>query len=391
MANVIGRRMVAVAAVTLVGILLLPPIPAGATTHSWTVQPTPDPGLIYSLLNDVSCTSATACTAVGTYSNASETIVTLAERWDGVAWSVQSTPNPEAISSTLTSVSCSSATTCMAVGSGADASNQLNVFAERWNETGWAAVPVPVPVGATSPYLNRVSCSSAIACTAVGGYRTLSDANVVMVVRWNGKAWTSQATPNLSGTSPYLSAVSCTSATSCVAVGHYVDAADAQATLAEQWDGAVWTVQPTPNPPLPSGPTLVDVSCVSPTSCTAVGYTGYRIGFHTLAEGWDGTVWTLQPTPKPPGMKTSHLISVSCTSDIACTAVGVYTSSSGAGEALAERWSGKVWSFHSVPIPVGAEFSGLNGVSCTWAAACTGVGTSSDNGAVESTLAERYS
>jgi hypothetical protein len=37
-----------------------------------------------------------ACTAVGVYSKGSDGAqVTLAEAWNGTAWSVQSTPNPK--------------------------------------------------------------------------------------------------------------------------------------------------------------------------------------------------------------------------------------------------------------------------------------------------------
>ncbi len=42
----------------------------------------------------VSCASSTACIAVGYYKNSSEVEVTLAERWNGSEWKVQSTPNP---------------------------------------------------------------------------------------------------------------------------------------------------------------------------------------------------------------------------------------------------------------------------------------------------------
>jgi hypothetical protein len=47
-----------------------------------------------SRLLGVSCTSSTACIAVGYYKNSSEVVVPLAERWNGTEWKVQSTPNP---------------------------------------------------------------------------------------------------------------------------------------------------------------------------------------------------------------------------------------------------------------------------------------------------------
>jgi len=80
----------------------------------------------------VSCTSATACTAAGFYSNAT-TPVTLAERWNGTKWSIQTTPNPVGGSnSTLDGVSCASASTCTAVG-GYNNGTTGATLAERWN------------------------------------------------------------------------------------------------------------------------------------------------------------------------------------------------------------------------------------------------------------------
>jgi hypothetical protein len=48
---------------------------------------------------------------------------------------------------------------------------------------------------------------------------------------------------------------------------------------------------------------LSGVSCASDKACTAVGDwmkagTGKQV---TLAEAWDGTAWTVQPTPNPTG------------------------------------------------------------------------------------------
>jgi hypothetical protein len=83
---------------------------------SWKVQPTPEPpgGPGEYTLAGVSCTSASACTAVGDYGNGLVLDNTLAEYWNGTAWKVQSTPNVDAFN-VLSGVSCPTAT-CMAVG-----------------------------------------------------------------------------------------------------------------------------------------------------------------------------------------------------------------------------------------------------------------------------------
>ncbi len=87
----------------------------GALAAGWTVQPVPAPP--NGQLSGVSCTSTSACAAVGSYADSTGNIVTLAEQWNGTSWQVQSTPNPAgATTSILNGVSCTSATSCTAVG-----------------------------------------------------------------------------------------------------------------------------------------------------------------------------------------------------------------------------------------------------------------------------------
>jgi hypothetical protein len=60
--------------------------------------------------------------------------VTLAERRSGGVWAVQSTPNPAgAAASAFNGVSCSSGSACTAVGQLAVGSGAQRTLAERWN------------------------------------------------------------------------------------------------------------------------------------------------------------------------------------------------------------------------------------------------------------------
>lgn len=52
----------------------------------WSIQHAPNPDN-YSLLDDIFCTSKSACTAVG-----KDRTDTLTERWDGTKWSTQDAP-----------------------------------------------------------------------------------------------------------------------------------------------------------------------------------------------------------------------------------------------------------------------------------------------------------
>src|SRR5579862_7478511 len=66
---------------------------------------------------------------------------------------------------------------------------------------------------------------------------------------------------------------------------------------------------------------LNGVSCVSPVACMAVGYRGRGNGFSTLVESWDGARWSVVPSPNR-ARTTNELLAVSCVSPVACVAVG---------------------------------------------------------------------
>jgi hypothetical protein len=156
-----------------------------------------------------------------------------------------------------------------------------------------------------------------------------------------------------------LNGIACVTPQLCIAVG-----GSSLGTLAEEWTGTAWSVQTTPSPA--GGAVLSSVSCVSATACEAVGDSGTG----PLAEAWNGTGWTVQPAPSAGG---ASLASVSCTARTRCVAVG----SNSAGP-VAEGWNGTRWARqpglpprHHSPSKVPVA---LNGVWCSSALSCTGVG-----------------
>ncbi|HZM80143.1 MAG TPA: hypothetical protein VFC19_30785 [Candidatus Limnocylindrales bacterium] len=358
-------------AVLSVGAMLAVTSPAAAQAR----QRPPSPAALASALWAVSCTSASACTAVGHYYGSTGASVALAERWNGTAWTVQSTPNPGG-ASYFNGVSCTSASACTAVGHYHGSTGATVTLAERWNGTAWTVQPTPNPSGATASFLNAVSCSSVSACTAVGYYLTSTGATVTLAQRWDGTTWTLQPTPNPSGaTASYLLGVSCTAASACTATGFSTTSTGATVTLAQRWDGTSWAVQPTPNPSGATASQLYGVSCASASACTAVGnYVTSTGATVTLAQRWDGTTWTVQPTPHPSDATASYLNGVSCISVSACISVGWYQTSPGVYETLAQRWDGTTWTVQSTPNPSGATASYLFGVSCASASACAAAG-----------------
>ncbi len=346
----------------------------------------------------VSCVSADACIAVGDTRSGARANVTLAKRWNGEHWVVQATPNPAgALSADLYAVSCASADACTAVGEYRDSAGTIATLAERWDGRTWTIQAGPGPSGARESSLDGVSCTSATACVAVGDVTSDGSAGATtatLAETWNGTSWTIQATPNPPDLSTaQLIDVSCASPTACTAVGDFTNFDLNDVTLAERWDGTSWTIQATPNPAGAHTSYLNGVSCTADT-CTAVGdHTNGAGAEATLAERWDGTSWTIQATPNAATARrgpTNGFNGVSCTSADACTAVGAHTDPAGTPVTLAERWNGRRWAIQTTPNPRGAQDTGLNGVSCASAHACLAVGSAHGRSGTEVTVAEHW-
>ena len=133
---------------------------------SWTDQTLP------SSLAAVSCTTPSSCEAVGQIPDQSGQLSTLAESWNGSAWTVQPTPNPSATQgSTLSAVSCTSSTACTAVGqyqsSNLTSFGALQTLVEVWDGTTWSLRSTPNP-SPSHDLLSAVSCGASQLCTAVG-------------------------------------------------------------------------------------------------------------------------------------------------------------------------------------------------------------------------------
>jgi hypothetical protein len=334
---------------------------SSAAADGWRVEPTPSPvGVTQSYLYGVSCPSTTVCVAVG---NSNRGV--LAERWSGTRWSIQATPtNADGANGVLTAVSCSSATACTAVGSGDSSQYAQYALAERWNGKQWSLEAVPAPVGATSSWLNSVSCPSQNVCVAVGGYVPPGDhysPEGVLVERWNGTSWAIQRTPKVPD-NPGLGSVSCSSSTSCMAVGSQ--------SLAERWNGTRWSILSAP-----PGRSFTSVSCTALTHCMVVGgKSSLSSTFPAWAAEWYGNRWTVERLRTLEGLPAA----VSCASPTACTTVT-------GGVGSIHRWNGKRW-FGNKSLPLGP----LAGVSCASATVCTAVGSYNTSPGVSHTLAMRW-
>jgi hypothetical protein len=289
----------------------------------------------------VSCTTSSACTAVGSTSDGP-----FAVRWDGTAWTIQSLPMTA--NSRLFGVSCPTLTMCMAVGP------RLTAI---WTSGQWTLQSTP-----PDAYLTGVSCTSPTSCTAVGA-SNVGPNEQPLVERFDGSTWSVEDLGPMGVGSGIFNSVSCVSVDFCMAVG----------TVVARWDGSVWTVQ------TPSAPAGFAISCASPAACTAVGYV---LGSNTeapAAAGWDGNTWTSENVPDP-NTGLNALWGVSCVSAVACTAVGQVASVPNALEPAVEVWDGSSWTAQSAPRPSVPTPNGppveniLTSISCPSAGYCVAVG-----------------
>jgi hypothetical protein len=371
----------------------------GAAGAGWKIQHVPLPaGAKNASPSAVSCPSASDCVLVGFYVKPKPGGLPLAENWNGHAWSAQTVPSPSGGQWTeLDALSCASATRCVAVGEYQQGTSLAgSMVAEQRNGSTWTAqTSFPLPAGGQGQFLQGVWCLTASSCTAVGTYYPGSGGSRHPVAEhWNGHAWAYQAVPDPGKSqNSYLNGITCTSAGNCLAVGYYNTNGVGKPVTA-QWNGHAWTLLTTPLPATATnGGWLSSVSCSSAADCTAVGsyWSKTTEDSYTLAEHWNGSSWAIQRTPNPSAASQieDQLNDVSCVSASSCTAVGFASATSSTHERpLAEYWDGSAWAVQQTAAP-GAD-EGLGGISCRSATTCTAVGAMPrDHGAHGLPVAER--
>jgi hypothetical protein len=337
-------------------------------------------GTAVPMLDTVSCSSATSCLALGRLSAPMPgTVTVLAERRSGSHWTAVNPPPAPAGDDDEPadrSLWCRSATSCLVVGSlGKDGPR-----ASLLRGTAWTALTVPSPAGLIEDSLADVSCSSASTCAAVGYY--ISAAGEQVLIESGGRGtWSPDPAPSPAGQKvSQLTSVACPTATFCLSVGYTEATIDTVLAepLSEVRHGTAWQIAPSPATGTNYGGTLSDISCASPSFCVAVGLAETNSGTaklpqtvsRQLIEQWDGTSWTVVPGSVPAGVAASSLNYASCPSATFCLAIGTTRAASGASQLLVESFNGTAWSHQS---QAGLSFY-TKGISCTSASFCMAVG-----------------
>lgn len=140
-----------------------------------------------------------------------------------------------------------------------------------------------------------------------------------------------------------------------------------------------------------SGVHLDSMAALSTNDVWAAGsyrVTGYSGTDYELIENWNGTQWSIIPSPKV-GQTGSYLYGIAAVSTNDLWAVGTYTDSTFTGHLLIEHWNGTIWHVVSAPVP-SYQGGGLSSVSVVSANDIWAVGTYYNSEYADNTLAVHW-
>ena len=302
----------------------------------WSVVPSPQVG-INPALTSVVAISANDVWAVGyTFNNSRQ--ITLTEHWNGSTWSVVSSPNPSSTSNYLLGVTALGTNNVWAVGNfNATGGNQQTLIM-KWNGAHWTQLDGDNsgPVGAQFT-LSAVSAISGSDIWAVG------DNSHTLAEHWNGTGWQIVSTPNAGRGDNILKGVSASAATDVWEVGYYTFGTW-ERTLIQRWNGTRWSIIRSPNSNKRINE-LNSVAAISASNVWAVGNarSGNALDQTTFILHWDGTRWTIIPSPSPGTQGLNALYGVAANSANDVWAVGSFTNTGEFAQTLILHWDGTTW------------------------------------------------
>ncbi len=268
----------------------------------------------------------------------------------------------------LGAVSCATARRCWAVGvagpNPAPATGTTVIAATTNGGLSWKAQHV---VGGSTPQLSAVSCPTATNCMAVGSDgASLPGSGVVVTTSDAGVTWSLAASPQ---NALVVASVTCATTSDCTAV-----VSDGTSTWsAHSADfGMSWAQEGNlPALFLPGS----DLTCMAGGTCIDAGYvpTSNSHGEGAVAVSGDGgQTWALATVPSGSGV----LQSTACLSSSICLAAGTTATTvsdvvPAKGELLRSADGGHTWEPSAGAVPVDDVY----GVACPSAKQCAMVGT----------------
>ena len=307
---------------------------------NWKAVPTPNPIGGCSSFSAVAAVSSNDVWAAGRiYERAGNCGYTnwrpkpgFLEHWDGVAWTIAKSPSPA--TKTFNGIAAIAENDVWAVGY-VYSNVYLNTtpLVEHWDGSQWTVQPCATIQGAQQVYLNAITAVAPNDIWAVGSYSSATVANAPFSEHWDGTTWKVVPVPE-NGTFLFGAA---SGGTNDVWATGYVD-------VAMRWDGSQWISTSVAN----TGGSLNGVMVLPNDEAWAVGNQFQYPSTLTLIELWNGSTWSVVPSMNP-GVSWNNLFAVSGTGLDDVWAVGGYASASGTTNTLIEHWDGSAWTL--VPSP----------------------------------------
>jgi hypothetical protein len=373
----VGRSLARSRAAWFFVVAIVFAVTAAAQNPNFIVQDTPNPNPQGNTLNAVAAISSSDAWAVGFQNdNNLNDSRTLTQHWNGTAWKTVASPNPGSISSqctnfntgnVLTAVAAVATNDVWAVGYSFTCNSLLKPMALHWNGVQWSVVPSPKLNTNDNAAFNSVIALATNDVYAVG-YKPASNGAVqTLIEHWNGLAWSVIASPNANGTGNVLTGVTANSPTDIWAVGDQTAPGIEVRTLALHFNGSTWSIVPTPNPVHGGNLTqnvLTSVVAAGPNDVTAVGFTLANQKELTMVQHWDGSSWKVVASPNMSRTVGSFntLRGVTAVNRSDLYAVGFFANSTTHGQQvrLLLHFNGTEWSIISGPGKATAQQ--LNGV-----------------------------
>jgi hypothetical protein len=310
---------------------------------------------------------------------------TLTLHWNGKTW--RRVPSPGApgkrTSSYLFAVATTSPDNAWAVGE-SNARN-FSVLIEHWNGKSWKVVP-GATIARGSNVLTGIATITASDVWTVGSVRVgpSHDAQT-LIEHWNGTTWRRVPSPSVTGSKGEqvqigLGTVAAIARNNIWADGSYIIGSHSAQTLIEHWNGTKWSIVPSPDPQGSSIATyLHGLAAVSSSDIFAVGSTvPLTDASQTAILRWNGNSWHTTKSPNP-GTDGNGLGAVAAVSSSDVWAVGGSLSkTTGNDTTLILHWNGTKWLTQHVPVPRGADNDGLESITAVSGRAAWAVGASSN-------------
>lgn len=274
---------------------------------SWTAFPAPGiKGDNTGYLAGVVDISPTLAWAAGTVNVGLANPGQVIEQWNGTAWSVYPGPKfAKGDQPSIEAMAYTSANDIWAIGSLLVDGEELFFLIEHWDGTSWTATELD----SGDAFIFGASADATNDVWAVGFNGPENDDSVTLALRYNGSTWETIPTPNVGAGANQLNGVLALAPNDVWAVGFSTSVAPPESaptlTLIEHYDGNAWAVVPSPNVGPHSGyqsNRLFGLAANSSNDVWAFGSYFAADGSGqqgTLLEHWDGTSWTIQPSPNP--------------------------------------------------------------------------------------------